>query len=218
MCFSAEVSFGAGAVITAIGVASFRKAKTTPQQLFACIPLFFAVQQFTEGALWLALDDPSGSELNSWLSRMFLLFAWVIWPAYIPLTMRQLETNDLRRRILTVFLVIGAAVSLLHIYHLVFQHIYARIDGSHIRYLMDYQPKYPWVMGICYFIAIVLSLFVSTAKRMVYLGMMVLTTFLITVSFYEHFHQISVWCFFAAITSLMVLWVLDGVKKASKTA
>jgi len=217
MCFSAEVSFGAGAVITAMGVAALRKAETTPQKLFAGIPLFFAVQQFTEGALWLTLDDPSGSELNSWLSHMFLFFAWVIWPAYIPFTMRQLETHTTRRNILTVFLIMGLMVSVLHIYHLIFHHVHAQAEGAHIRYLMDYQPKYPWVIGAFYFIAIVVSLFVSSAKRMIYLAVMVLTTFIITISFFQE-HQISVWCFFAAVTSLMVLWVLDGMKKAGKTA
>tara|TARA_Y100001972_G_scaffold121020_1_gene164398 strand:- start:13189 stop:13848 length:660 start_codon:yes stop_codon:yes gene_type:complete len=215
MCFSAEVSFGAGAVITTVGVIAFKKADTTAQKFFACIPFFFAIQQFTEGALWLTLTDAPDSDLTSWFSHLFLFFAWVIWPTYVPFTMRLLETNPKRRTVITVFLVMGILVSLLHIHHLIFYHIHAQVDGPHIKYLMDYSPQYPWLIGVFYFIVIVISLFVSTAKRMIYLAVMVLATFIVTISFFQD-HQISVWCFFAAVTSLMVLWVLVGIKNDAK--
>ena len=57
MCFSATASFGASAVLGAIGIIAVAKAKTKPQRLFATIPLIFAVQQLTEGLLWLSLKN-----------------------------------------------------------------------------------------------------------------------------------------------------------------
>ena len=59
MCFSATASFGASAVLGVIGVAAVAKAKTKPQRLFASIPLVFAVQQLSEGFLWLSQNIPA---------------------------------------------------------------------------------------------------------------------------------------------------------------
>ena len=58
MCFSASASFGAGIVLTGIGVASIKKSDTRSKSLFASIPLIFGIQQITEGFLWLALSNP----------------------------------------------------------------------------------------------------------------------------------------------------------------
>ena len=57
MCFSAAASFTAGAVLTGIGVATLRKVEHPTYYLFASIPLLFAVQQFSEGVLWLTLPS-----------------------------------------------------------------------------------------------------------------------------------------------------------------
>ena len=55
MCFSANASFGAGVVLTIIGVAAIKKVQHPSQILFASIPLLFAVQQISEGILWITL-------------------------------------------------------------------------------------------------------------------------------------------------------------------
>jgi hypothetical protein len=57
MCFSATASFGASVVLGTIGVATLTKVKERAQVPFAIIPIMFAVQQFTEGILWIGLSD-----------------------------------------------------------------------------------------------------------------------------------------------------------------
>lgn len=57
MCFSAGASFAGGVIITGIGVATFRELHKPLQLVFAIIPVFFGVQQFVEGFLWLTLPD-----------------------------------------------------------------------------------------------------------------------------------------------------------------
>ena len=53
MCFSASASFVAGVSLTAIGVATVRKAEGPAERPFAMIPLLFGIQQLTEGVIWL---------------------------------------------------------------------------------------------------------------------------------------------------------------------
>lgn len=56
MCFSATASFTSSAVIGVIGVATLARASHPREWLFASIPLLFAIHQFAEGAVWLALS------------------------------------------------------------------------------------------------------------------------------------------------------------------
>lgn len=51
MCFSASVSFSAGAVLSVIGVATLRQVKRPAEILFAATPILFALQQIAEGLL-----------------------------------------------------------------------------------------------------------------------------------------------------------------------
>jgi hypothetical protein len=55
MCFSASASFGASLVLSVIGVATIKNTRHREQLPFASIPFVFAVQQFSEGVLWLTL-------------------------------------------------------------------------------------------------------------------------------------------------------------------
>src|SRR5690242_16873221 len=56
VCFSAQASFVAAAVLTGIGAVSVRRAPTRRHVAFGAVPLIFAAQQAVEGALWLVLE------------------------------------------------------------------------------------------------------------------------------------------------------------------
>jgi hypothetical protein len=71
MCFSAEASFAGGIVISAIGIVTVTKIHKPSQLLFASIPLFFALQQFAEGLLWVALPNPDYINLQKISTYLF---------------------------------------------------------------------------------------------------------------------------------------------------
>ena len=71
MCFSASASFGAGIVLAAIAVASIKQVQHKSQIVFACIPLFFSAQQFTEGLVWLSFSSPPNASLNHYTTLVF---------------------------------------------------------------------------------------------------------------------------------------------------
>ncbi len=59
MCFSATVSFSAGALLLGIGTLTLRSALAARQRRelpFATIPLLFATQQLIEGMIWLTVS------------------------------------------------------------------------------------------------------------------------------------------------------------------
>ena len=94
MCFSAGASFGAGVVLSVIGIASLKKVQTPSQIVFASVPLIFSVQQITEGFLWLALSNPAFAFLQQFTTYTFLFFAQVVWPMWVPLAIFLLEKED----------------------------------------------------------------------------------------------------------------------------
>jgi hypothetical protein len=71
MCFSAEASFAGGVIISAIGVATIRKIHQPSQLVFGLIPLFFGVQQFCEGFLWLSFQNPDFAQYQKTIPICF---------------------------------------------------------------------------------------------------------------------------------------------------
>jgi hypothetical protein len=110
MCFSPEASFAGSIIIGSIGIATVRKVHKPSQLVFACIPLFFAVQQLAEGFLWIALPDAGHYYLQKISTYIFLGMADVIWPMMIPLSVLLMEENPKKKKIIQVFLVSGLAL------------------------------------------------------------------------------------------------------------
>jgi hypothetical protein len=74
-------------------------------------------------------------------------------------------------------------------------------------YTLNFPAYFWWFSGLFYFVPTVLPPFFSSIKKMVWLGILVFLSFLVSKLFF--FEQlISVWCFFAATMSVVVWYVL----------
>lgn len=214
MCFSAEASFTASAVISIVGAIAIKRASNTPQKFFALVPLFFAIQQFIEGLLWVVLENPSYSEWKHLLIMLFLVFAWLIWPLYMPLSMALLEKNRFRKKILFGFFGLGLLVASGFIYVMIFHNVTAEVAQYHINYIYDFHPPFGWVFGLFYLIPTIGSLLVSSVKKMWILGGINLASYLASRIFFFSY-VISVWCFFGAIASIMIYFIIKENTKAT---
>ena len=112
MCFSATASFSAGVVLTVIGVATIKKVQHPSQILFASIPLLFAIQQIAEGILWLTLPNPAYLPTQVSFTYIFLFFAQVVWPLWVPMAILLLEKEDLRKRVQRYLVAAGMLVGI----------------------------------------------------------------------------------------------------------
>lgn len=207
MCFSASASFSAGIVLSAIGIASLKKVQAPSQIPFASIPLIFAIQQISEGILWLALTDPKYAQMQQFSTVAFLFFAQVVWPVWVPFSVVLLETNEKRKNVLKLLTVIGGIVSLYLAYCLISYNVEGKVIGYHIVYIQDYPAALRNYGGLFYIIATIVPPFFSGIKRMWSLGSAILISYIITTLFYEEY-IVSVWCFFASIISISVYAVM----------
>jgi hypothetical protein len=211
MCFSASASFSAGVILSAVGIATLKKVKKKYQLPFAGIPIVFAAQQITEGFLWLALQEPFSSSLGRVTTYLFLFFAQVVWPAWAPFSIYSTETGTRQKKRLKVLVAVGIVVSLYLAYCLFNYPVKARIVGHHISYEQDYPAALSRYGGFLYIVATILPPFLSSLKRMNFLGFAILVSYLVTAIFYEGY-IVSVWCFFASIISIVVYAIMREVR------
>ncbi len=216
MCFSAGASFGAGIVLSAIGMASMRKVKSIPQILFASIPLMFAAQQITEGLLWITLRDPSFVFIQRNLTYVFLFLAQVTWPVWIPFSILLLDKGTKYKRIQKVFVFMGVVISIYLGYCLFVFPVEAQIMDYHILYVLHYPHTRSLFGSVFYIVAILAPPFFSTVKKLWMLGLIVFFSFLVSILFYQYYF-VSVWCFFASITSISVLFILREINGSKNT-
>lgn len=207
MCFSASASFGAGAVLTVIGVVSIKKTHRASQLLFASIPFVFGVQQIAEGVLWRTLPNPDYLNTQKVFTYIFLFFAQVLWPLWVPIAILLLEKNATRKIIQKVWVVAGLMVGLYLAYCLMVFHVEAKIIGHHIAYLQDYPDSLRKYVILLYALATIVPPFFSHIRRMWMLGISILIAYVVTAVFYNHY-ILSVWCFFSSIISLSVYAIM----------
>ncbi len=211
MCFSANASFGAGIVLTFIGIGAIRKTQHPSQIPFACIPLIFAVQQITEGFLWLTLPNPNWIETQRVLTYLFLLFAQIIFPIWVPIAILFLEKESTRKNIQRILVVLGTLVSMYLTYCLFMFQIQAKIISYHIAYEQNYPPAFKYAAGILYVISTIIPPFFSHIKKMWLLGLTIFISYIITTIFYDNY-LVSVWCFFASIISISVYIIMIEIR------
>jgi len=200
MCFSATASFVAGGALGATGVLTLRQATARRELPFASIPLLFGIQQTIEGVVWLSFGTPF---LNIVATYAYSLFSHVLWPILVPLSVLLIETNPTRKRALRPFSFIGLAVGTYLLYFLVTEPITARIVQNSIAYESPHFYLYP--MLALYLLATCASCFFSSHRIVRLFGAVALISAAIAAWFFTATF-LSVWCFFAALLSILVYW------------
>ena len=211
-----------------IGIIAVAKAKTNPQRLFATIPLIFAVQQLTEGLLWLSLKDSGMASWQPLLTYIYLVFAMAVWPLWVPYTIRLLEKDARSKKIMNVLVGIGAVVAICVALVLLLYPVQAMTPvclscpfsstpsiNQHIHYRFIFPPVPKGLIGaftVLYILATIITPFISSIKKMKWLGFVFLASYFFAVILYNGF-VISVWCFFAALLSFVVLWIILSLRK-----
>lgn len=212
MCFSATASFGSAAVLLIIGGVCIKNSETIPQRLLSSIPLMLSAQQFLEGIVWISFLNPEYSVWGKSATYGFLIFAQVVWPFFIPFSIMLLEKEQKRKKILLFLTIIGSVQALFLSYGMLMYSVSSEILHSHIRYDLDFPPANRWFGGALYIIATGISPFFSSNKRLRMVGVIVLCSYLFTRVLYAQ-NVISVWCYFAALISFVILAVILQVKK-----
>lgn len=216
MCFSASASFTASAILFVSGIVAVRKIKDPKNNFryvpFATIPFLFGLQQFSEGFVWLSLTHDYTESIQQISTGFFLVFAQVLWPSFVPFSIYLLENDSKQKKILLAISIFGFLVAGYLAYCLLSFPFTASIHGNHIFYALNFKHTEFTYSGIFYFIPTVLPALISSTKYMVYFGLTILLSFILSKVFYGE-NVISVWCFFAAILSVIITYIIWKVNE-----
>lgn len=208
MCFSATASFLAAGLLSVVGLLSYASANKTSLVPFSCIPFIFAVQQACEGIVWLFGPE---TYLGHQAGYLFFIVAFAWWPLWIPLSLYRAEKQVASALILRCYGVagilwfLGAMLSL-------FLFDFSISSTNHLAYTLAV-PINTIMPFIAAYVSIVAGpFFVSTMPYARLFGISLLAAFFMSYWYWVHAYG-SVWCFFAALLSSMILLMVRSAKE-----
>ena len=220
MCFSAEASLIAAAVLIPAGTLSIARAYTTDRRYLplAALPLLFGLQQAFEGLVWQANGN---AVLVERYSLAYMFFSWLAWPIWVPFSVYFLEPNR-RKPLYLVLAIIGGMIGAMQ-YFPYFAH-----DGwlttQFLPHVIVYNGKelFDYIIGrtttYSVYVAIVVgSLLLSSDVNIRIFGMLVGAVTVVTYVFFSYAY-ISVFCFGGAIMSLYLVWMIFGGRRQLSVA
>jgi hypothetical protein len=201
MCFSATANFVGSGVLCGIGVATISNVKHRRELLFGCVPLLFAVHQFTEGFVWLGLDGRLSATVAHDAGAAFMLYAQGLLPFLLPLSVQLFEPTAKRRRMMLPFTIVGGALAIYVLWALAAFPTQVFVENRSIVYL-NQATQNDWV-AVLYVVVTCGSLFFSKVRSMVLFGVANLAILMITVAI-KRYAFTSVWCAYAAVASVII--------------
>lgn len=204
MCFSPEADLVGGVVIAVIGGDILRHTSDKKHKALASIPLLFAGHQLTEAFVWWGLQGHVHDVIENVAKWLYLLFAFVLLPMFIPFAVRQIEPPGPRRKTMSIFTAIGAAVAVTLLAMMVIGGITARLADHHIAYGVSGVPREIGFPIIVVYVAVTCgSLLLARNRAMALYGainvVMVAILARLTIADFA-----SIWCAWAAVSSGIV--------------
>ena len=215
MCFSPTASFTAAGLTAVVGFVSLSRVSSPREIPLAATPLLFALQQALEGTLWIDLPLAPGGSVATGLTLLFLFFAEVFWPIYAPIAALLIEPSWPRRRLMLLCLAVGVGIGARFLWWILAHPHGAVILEGHIVYVTEYPFSEP--VALAYLAATGLPFVLSSHRTVVALGSAILVGSVVAyVSYWEAF--VSVWCFFAAAASVLILGHFEWSRRRTRVA
>lgn len=209
MCFAAEADLVTGVVVGVVAVDTLRHVERREELPLAAIPAVLAGHALVEALVWLGLEGHIPDDLWRSATWLYLLIAFSVLPVLVPFAVGALEPVT-RRRQIAVFTTIGVMVSVVLTYAIVRGPVDARIEGHHIRYQVDL-----WHGGLIvalYLLATCGALLSSSYRHVRWFGVANLAAAAILL-WVDKAAFISLWCGWAAMTSLAIAVHLRHVNR-----
>jgi hypothetical protein len=215
MCFSANASFAAAGALSVVGLLSIRTARHNKKLIpLAATPLIFGVQQACEGLVWITINNgDSANVLLAIGTYGFIFFAGVWWPIWIPFSLYIAERLPKRKELILKTLYVGVVTAMLMFTTWILQTTGAEIVDHHLNYpvpVYSFDPAngfisqiIPWASSAMYLIATIMPFFISSMIYAKVTGIMVSIGLIIAYTFYVVAFG-SVWCFFEAVSSMLL--------------
>jgi len=213
MCYSAEASFGSGALLLATGAWCMRTPwKKSPWFWpYAVVPILFGLQQCTEGFVWLGLhgERPALVEVAS---RIYLLFAIAFWPFWYSFAAWKTETNPRVKEFLGFWLGMSLVWSMAYLLAIRGDEgVLIATEAAHsVRYSFSDSgglwktTQVKWISRTLYLLTALVPTMIMTHRKWVLVPSWTATVLSLAAALYFDHAFTSVWCLWAALVSILL--------------
>lgn len=190
-----------GTALLPVAALTLREVRQPRELPFALLPAIFAVHQLVEVAVWAGLDGDVSAGVANLAMRIYLFIAWPLLPTYVPLAVMLLEPRHARRRV-APFVALGVIVSA----YLAFVVLANPVEVIRHAHGLEYATvvSHPMVWAVLYIIAVIGAPLMSGYRSIVAFGALNLVGLVLVAVFYTQAFA-SLWCIFAAASSLLML-------------
>jgi len=201
MCFSPEVDLIGGAAIAAVGIDTLRHVEHSSERPLAVLPIVFGLHQVTEAFVWWGIDDRIPGQLGDIATWLYLAVAFGLLPWFVPVAIRSLEPRPRRRRYVSALVAAGFIVSLYLMIPVIRGPIHVVDGGLYLSYSVSL--SFGGAVTAAYVATTCGSLLLSSDRYLVWYGIGNLVTVTV-LSVLLVSGVISLWCVWAAITSVAI--------------
>lgn len=214
MCFSPEADIVTGVLVCAVGIDALNHVTTPEQRPLAALPLVLGAHQLTETFVWWSLQGKVSPSVGDAATMLYLMVAFLL-PLWVPLAIRGVETSVKRRRFMGFLAGAGAVVSAAYVGSAMAGPVGSAVGGNYIIY--EVSLPLSAVMGTLYVVTTCGAPLMSSDRIIRDFGMvnLVAVAFIILMVFEG---LTSLWCTWAAVTSVAIAVYLRRQERAFATA
>lgn len=211
MCFSTTADLVAGGALTPVAVASLRQVRAAREIPFAALPAVFAIHQLIEALVWAGQDGDVSSGLAHAAAVGYACIAFPLLPTLFPVSVVLVEPRGARRAPMP-FVGLGVIVSAYLGYAMLAHGVRVTAHAHALSY--DIGTDSGWLWGVLYVIAVIGPALLSRSRSIVAFGAVNLVGLsAVAIAYAEAFA--SLWCVYAAATSVLVLVHMIGRRRSA---
>jgi len=199
--FFAILNFTLSGAIFVVGILTLRKVSTPQEVIFASLPLLFALHQFTEGFVWLGVNhliEPRALELAE---GIYTFYAQGLLQFLVPLAIWLIEPSGTRKNLIGLLMIMGGILTVYTMWGLSVEPTSVVVQNNSLSYINPWTNN-KWV-GIPYILTTCGSLIISSSISIQLFGWLNFVG-LGVVYLYKPYAFTSIWCFYAAIISVLL--------------
>ena len=209
MCFSPEADVVAAVVISVVAVDALRHNHSGRTLPLALLPAVFAVHTLASAFVWWGLDGRVPAGLGAAATSFYLGIAFVLLPVLVPVAVLMIEPPGWRRPALVALGLAGAYASAVFALGLADGRGSATACSYYINFGITGASS---AAGVMYVAATCGALLLSGQRPLVIWG--ILNAVVVAALALAVANGLpSLWCFWAAITSVFVAWFLRSLER-----
>lgn len=201
MCFSTTADVVAGSVLVPVAVASLRSARAPRELPFAALPAVFSIHQLIEALVWAGDDGDVSAGLAHAAAVTYAVIAFPLLPLLFPVAVVLIEPRTARRAALP-FVALGALVSGCLGYAMATHGVRVTAHAHALSYDIGADNGGFW--AVLYVVAVIGPALLSKSASIRAFGVVNLVGLTVVAFAYAKAFA-SLWCVYAAITSVLVL-------------